>query len=103
MERGDAFVVLPGGVGTYEEFFEVLVGRQLGEHDKPIGIINAHGYYNPLIAMVQHGIEHRFIKPALLELFTIDPDPQVVIDGVLAPRPPQRPADARLLPMGPDR
>jgi hypothetical protein len=82
-ERGGGFIVLPGGVGTYEEFFEVLVGRKLGEHDKPIGIINAHGYYNPLIGMVQHGIEHRFIEPALLDLFTIDPDPLVVIESLL--------------------
>jgi uncharacterized protein (TIGR00730 family) len=79
-ERGDAFLVLPGGVGTYEEFFEVLVGRHLGEHAKPIGVVNSHGYYNPLIAMIEHGIEHRFIPECMRDTFFIDPDPVAVID-----------------------
>ena len=82
-ERGDGFIILPGGIGTYEEFFETLVGRKLGEHSKPIGIVNSHGYFNPLIAMVEHGIEHRFIAPSLRELFHIDPDPMPVIDWLL--------------------
>ncbi|MGI9123461.1 MAG: TIGR00730 family Rossman fold protein, partial [Mycobacterium sp.] len=64
MDLGVAFDVLPGGLGTYEEFFEVLVGRQLGDHHKPIVIVNQNGYYEPLIAMVDHGIEHKFIRPA---------------------------------------
>lgn len=79
-ERGDAFLVLPGGVGTYEEFFEILVGRHLQEHDKPIGVVNSHGYYNPLIAMLEHGIEHRFIQPSMREKFFIEPDPLTVVD-----------------------
>ncbi len=78
-EMGDAFLILPGGIGTYEEFFEILVGRQLREHDKPIGIVNSRGYYNPLIAMMEHGIEHRFIQRALYESFFIEPDPLNVI------------------------
>ena len=87
-ERGEAFLVLPGGAGTYEEFFEILVGRQLAEHDKPIGIVNSHGYYNPLVAMVEHGIEHGFIRPALRELFLIDPEPVTVIDWLVNNEPP---------------
>ena len=79
-ERGDGFLVLPGGIGTYEEFFEILVGRHLSEHDKPIGIVNSHGYYNPLIAMVEHGVEHRFIQPGMRELFFMDPEPESVIN-----------------------
>lgn len=79
-EYGDGFLILPGGVGTYEELFEILVGRKLGEHDKPIGIVNSHGYFNPLVAMVEHGIEHRFIEPELRHLFRIDPEPLTVID-----------------------
>lgn len=98
-ERGDGFVMLPGGIGTYEEFFEILVGRQLREHDKPIGVVNAHGYFNPLIAMIEHGIEHRFMKPAVQELFTIDPDPLVVLDSVIN-APPVEIDDDRFLPMG---
>ena len=85
IERGGGFLILPGGVGTYEEFFETLVGRQLREHDKPIGIVNCHGYFNPLISMIEHGIEHRFIKPAVYDLFHIHPDPENVIAHLLAP------------------
>ncbi len=79
-ERGDAFLILPGGVGTYEEFFEILVGRHLEEHAKPIGVVNSRGYYNPLIAMIEHGIEHRFIPQAMREKFFIEPQPDIVID-----------------------
>lgn len=82
-ERGDAFLILPGGLGTYEEFFEILVARHLREHDKPIGVVNSHGYYNPLIAMIEHGIEHRFIGRDMYELFRIDPDPIVVLDQLV--------------------
>ncbi|MCI0631218.1 MAG: TIGR00730 family Rossman fold protein [Phycisphaerales bacterium] len=82
-DRGDGFLVLPGGVGTYEEFFEILVGRQLGEHAKPIGVVNSHGYYNPLIAMIEHGIERRFISDAIKEQFYIHPEPLTVIDWLL--------------------
>jgi hypothetical protein len=78
-ERGDGFLILPGGLGTYEEFFEILVGRVLREHDKPIGIVNSHGYYNPMIAMVEHGIEHRFIQRAIYDMLCIDPNPITVI------------------------
>lgn len=85
--RGDGFLILPGGVGTYEEFFEILVGRQLGEHDKPIAVVNSHGYYNPLIAMIEHGIEHRFIPERVRDLLRIDPDPVALIDSLM---PPQR-------------
>ena len=51
-ERGESFLVLPGGLGTYEEFFETLVGRVLAEHDKPLAIVNDHGYFDPLVAMI---------------------------------------------------
>jgi uncharacterized protein (TIGR00730 family) len=61
--RGDAFLALPGGLGTFEEVFEILVGRLLGFHDKPIVLLNVARYYDPLLAMIEHGIEHRFIKP----------------------------------------
>src|SRR5690606_21321417 len=99
--RGDGFLMLPGGLGTYEEFFEILVGRQLGEHAKPIGVVNSHGYYNPLIAMMEHGIEHRFIKPAVKELFFIHPDPYAVLDWLLDPdRQPVQIDYERFLPMG---
>ena len=83
MERGEGYLVLPGGVGTYEEFFEVLVGRQLGDHTKPIGIVNVNGYFDPLGDMLEHGIEHQFIRPALRELLFIDPCPDAVLDYIM--------------------
>ena len=61
-QRADAFIALPGGLGTFEELFEVLVARLLGYHDKPIVVLNTAGYFDPLLAMIEHGIEQRFIK-----------------------------------------
>jgi hypothetical protein len=69
--RGDAMIALPGGLGTLEEFFEIVVGRQLGFHNKPIVLLNIAGYYNPLIAMIDHGVEHYFIKPACRDLYYV--------------------------------
>ncbi|MCH2162013.1 MAG: TIGR00730 family Rossman fold protein [Phycisphaerales bacterium] len=79
-ERGDGFIVLPGGLGTYEEFFEALVGRVLDEHRKPIGIVNDHGYFDPMMTMIEHGINERFIRPAIRELLLIDENPITVLD-----------------------
>jgi uncharacterized protein (TIGR00730 family) len=70
-QRGDALVALPGGLGTFEELFEVLVGRILGYHDKPIVLMNVAGYYNPLVAMIEHGIQQRFIKPRAREAYFV--------------------------------
>jgi uncharacterized protein (TIGR00730 family) len=61
--RGDAFVALPGGLGTFEEVFEILVSKLLGYHQKPIVLLNLAGYYAPLLEMIEHGIVQRFIKP----------------------------------------
>ncbi len=62
-ERADAFIALPGGLGTYEELFEQLVARQLRYHDKPIVALNVQNYFNPLRTMLEHGITGHFIKP----------------------------------------
>lgn len=70
-QRGDAFVALPGGLGTFEEVFEILVGRTLGYHQKPIVLLNVAGYYAPLLAMIEHGIEHRFIRPIAREAYVV--------------------------------
>ncbi len=97
--HGDGFIALPGGLGTFEEFFEVLVQRQVGEHCKPIGLVNLCGYYNPLINLIDHGIEHRFIKPAVHHLLQVDENPEVVLEGVLSAEPFDIDPD-RFLPMG---
>jgi uncharacterized protein (TIGR00730 family) len=60
-ERGDAFLVLPGGIGTFEEFFETWTWHQLGLHRKPIVLLNAEGYYSTLLAFLQHSVDQGFI------------------------------------------
>lgn len=69
--RGDAFVALPGGLGTFEEVFEILVGKLLGYHQKPIVLLNVADYYGPLLAMIEHGIEQRFVKPTAREAYFV--------------------------------
>lgn len=67
-DRADAFVVLPGGLGTYEELFEQMVNRQLRYHDKPIVAVDVAGYFGPLREMLAHGHRAGFVKPAALEI-----------------------------------
>jgi len=62
-DLSDAFIALPGGFGTLEEFFEVLTWSQLGLHLKPCGIVNVLGYYTPLLSMLDHAVGERFLKP----------------------------------------
>ena len=73
-QRADAFVTLPGGMGTFEEVFEIIVGRMLGYHSKPIVLLNIAGYYNPLLAMIEHGIEQRFIRAKARDAYFVATD-----------------------------
>ncbi len=70
----DAVVVLPGGAGSLDEMFEVLTWRQLGLHEKPVVLVNTHGYWDPLIALVDHVIESGFADADLRDYFTVAPD-----------------------------
>ena len=63
-ERSDAFLALPGGIGTLEELFEVWTWRQLGYHDKPIGILNTAGYYQGLLDFMRHAVRQEFLNDA---------------------------------------
>jgi uncharacterized protein (TIGR00730 family) len=67
-ERADAFLALPGGIGTFEEFFEVWTWRQLGYHDKPIGLLNASGYYDGLLTFLKQSVAQQFMNPWQMEL-----------------------------------
>jgi uncharacterized protein (TIGR00730 family) len=69
--RGDAFVTLPGGIGTFEELFEILAAKSLKLHNKPIVLLNTAGYFDPLIQMLEHGIEHRFISTRVSNLYHV--------------------------------
>jgi uncharacterized protein (TIGR00730 family) len=74
-ERADAFLALPGGIGTFEELFEVWTWRQLGYHDKPIGILNTAGYYDPLLGFLRQSVEAQFLGDWQMDLIRADSQP----------------------------
>jgi len=91
-ERADAFVALPGGIGTFEELFEVWTWRQLGYHDKPVGLLNVAGYYDALLAFLDQATDKGFMRAAQHELLQVHTDPRtllarlgVMADGATAP------------------
>ena len=67
-EKSDAFVMTPGGLGTFDEFFEILTLKQLGRHSKPIAIFNINGYFDSLIAQLNNAVYKQFMTPEALEL-----------------------------------
>jgi len=71
-ERADAFIALPGGIGTFEEFFEVWTWRQLGYHNKPVGLLNLNGYYDGLLAFLASVVNHQFMGDWQMELICVD-------------------------------
>lgn len=81
-DRSDAVVVLPGGIGTYEEFFEMLTLRQLGQSDKAIAILNTNGYYVPMAALLQNTVEQKFMSPHGLALFKTVDTPAEALDYI---------------------
>jgi uncharacterized protein (TIGR00730 family) len=81
-QRGDAFIALPGGLGTLEEFFEIVVGRVLGFHAKPIVLLNVGDFYRPMLTMIEHAIEHRFIKASALDAFHVTQSVESAIDRI---------------------
>ena len=74
-ERADAFLALPGGIGTFEELFEVWTWRQLGYHDKPVGILNCNGYYDSLMAFIDQVVTQGFMGDWQTELVTVGTEP----------------------------
>ena len=72
--NSDAVVVLPGGAGTLDEFFEVLTWAQIGLHDKPVVLLDADGFWQPLLALIDHVIEQGFAEASLRGLFSVVPD-----------------------------
>jgi uncharacterized protein (TIGR00730 family) len=78
--RADAFVAMPGGIGTLEELFEAFTWFQLGLHDKPVGILNAAGYYDALLAFLDTAAGRGFVKPAHREALLVETDPGRLLD-----------------------
>jgi uncharacterized protein (TIGR00730 family) len=83
-DRADAFAILPGGLGTLDEAFEILTWKQLGLHDKPIFVINVEGYWDPLLALVRNGVDEGFIRPRHAGLFTVITEIEVLLPGMTA-------------------
>ena len=83
-DLSDAFIALPGGFGTLDEFFEVLTWSQLGFHGKPCALLNVAGYYDRMLAMLDHAVAERFLRPAHRELVISDTDPSRLIQRLSA-------------------
>ena len=79
-ELADAFIALPGGIGTLEELFEVWTWRHLGYHDQPIGLLNVGGFYDPLLAFMNHTREAGFVDDLQQAMLTVSADPQDLLD-----------------------
>ena len=78
-DRADAFVMLPGGIGTFDEFFEILTLKQVGRHAKPIGILNVSGYYNDILNMLKKAVDEKFMTESTIGLFAVSEDPEELI------------------------
>lgn len=74
-ERSHAFLALPGGIGTFEELFEVWTWRQLGYHDKPIGLLDVAGYYQPLLTFLAGSVQAGFMGPWQMDLVRVGTEP----------------------------
>ncbi|MBM4260938.1 MAG: TIGR00730 family Rossman fold protein [Deltaproteobacteria bacterium] len=79
-ELSDGFIAMPGGIGTMEEFFEVLSWAQLGIHNKPCALLNVAGYYDYLIQFMNHALEQDFVKPKHRELLIVESDLAKLLD-----------------------
>lgn len=78
-DLADGFIVVPGGIGTLEEFFEIFTLRQLDRHNKPIAILNTRGYYDQMIAFLRHMVEEGFMGSHCLDLFAVFDDAEELI------------------------
>jgi hypothetical protein len=87
VELSDAFLALPGGFGTLDELFETLTWAQLGIHQKPIGVLNTAGYFDPLIALVERAITEGFVRPHYRQLLIIEDDLERLLDRLTRHEP----------------
>ena len=79
-DLSDGFVVTPGGIGTFDEFFEILTLRQLNRHKKPIAILNTEGYYGFMLAMMRNAADQHFMTPLNFDLFFVSDRIEEVLD-----------------------
>jgi uncharacterized protein (TIGR00730 family) len=79
-ELADGFVALPGGIGTLEEFFEIWTWAQLGMHEKPCGLLNVAGYFDPLLSFLDRAVNEGFVRQVHREMVIVESDPEALID-----------------------
>jgi uncharacterized protein (TIGR00730 family) len=91
-ELADGFVALPGGIGTLEELFEIVTWSQLGIHRKPVGVLNVAGYYDPLVALLDHAVAGGFVPARSRDLVIVDEEPARLLDRMSAHEAPPGPA-----------
>ncbi|MEI6877268.1 MAG: TIGR00730 family Rossman fold protein, partial [Spirochaetota bacterium] len=87
-ELADAFIALPGGIGTFEELFEAWTWRQIGYHSKPIGILEVAGFYAPLLGFLDHATREGFIRDSHLAELVVETDPARLLDALARVPPP---------------
>jgi uncharacterized protein (TIGR00730 family) len=88
-ELSDAFIALPGGYGTLDEFCEILTWAQLGLHNKPCGILNVNGYFDPLIELFQKSVAEGFLRKQHADMLMIESDPEILLKKMAAYQPPR--------------
>ncbi|HVP65523.1 MAG TPA: TIGR00730 family Rossman fold protein [candidate division Zixibacteria bacterium] len=86
-EMADAFIALPGGFGTFDEFCEVLTWSQIGLQHKPCGLLNVNGYYSPLLEMFERAEQEKFLRPQNRQILLADTDPAALVTKLLAWEP----------------
>ena len=86
-ERADAFIALPGGIGTLEEAIEIMSMKQLGLTDKPLVFVNTNNFYDGLISNLRKMVSLKFVKSSTLELFAVCPDPSSALEFILSYKP----------------
>ena len=89
VERSDAFIALPGGYGTFEEFLEALTWAQLGFHHKPCGLLNVNGYFDHLLEFIHNAVQEQFIQSAHLGMIQVAEQPASLLDLFAGYQPPQ--------------
>lgn len=87
-ELSNAFIAMPGGLGTLEECFEVLTWGQLGLHGKPCGLLNTSGYFDPLLAFVEHAVGEGFVRREHADMILVAVDPADLLDRLEQYSPP---------------
>jgi uncharacterized protein (TIGR00730 family) len=88
-ELADGFVALPGGIGTLEEFFEIWTWAQLGMHDKPCGLLNVAGYFDPLLEFLDRAVAEKFVREVHRKMVIVESDPATLLSRFEAYEPPR--------------